>query len=297
MTYGVTPIGFARKELSVILAEIEERAIMIFGAEVIQSSQSPMGQLNGLMANLIAGTWELGEDVYSSLDADQSEGNNLDRIAKLRLLARSPDEGDLDLRRAITNLDRANIDIQDLARAVRSVPGVTYGYPFVNEKDAVDARGLPANSVSVAVVGGDDAEVAATIRRYVVPGISTSGSHVVETSVDGLCRTIRFTRPTVVPLTLKVTIRSIESPCACQPPNVLAIRDTIAAGLATCPLINGEDLTKHRIAVALSAMPNVELVAAEAMRPGGAFSPLPFGLTFGELGQVSIDSNNVAYAT
>ena len=295
--YGVTPLGFRRKELATVLAEIEDLAIQIFGPEVIQTAQSPLGQLNGLYANLTTGVWELAEDIYQSFDADQSEGVNLDRIAKLRLIARTVGEGDVDLRRAITNLDRANIDVQDLVRAVKAVEGVSYAYAFVNDGDETDARGITPHAISVAVLGGDDAAVAGVIRRYVVPGVSTSGTHIVETAIDGLCRSIRFTRVTEIPISLAVKVREVDSPCACQPPSVTAIRDTLAAGLTECPLINGETLTQHRVSVALSAMPNVQLVSVEAQRPGGAFSPLPFGFAFTEVGRIAAGRIEVAYAT
>lgn len=297
MTYGVSPTGFNRPRVPELLAEIEEKARGIFGAGVIQTAQSPLGQINGLYAHLSAILWEHAEDVYQSYDPDQAEGIRLDQIAKLRLLNRAVGELDPDLRRAITNLDRANIDVQDLVRAVKAVEGVSYAYAFVNDGDETDARGITPHAISVAVLGGDDAAVAGVIRRYVVPGVSTSGTHIVETAIDGLCRSIRFTRVTEIPISLVVKVREVDSPCACQPPSVTAIRDTLAAGLTECPLINGETLTQHRVSVALSAMPNVQLVAVEAQRPGGAFSPLPFGFAFAEVGRIAADRIEVAYAT
>ena len=52
--YGVQSTGYVRKPLSVILSEIEASMTTEFGPGVIQTSQSPFGQLNGLMADLVA---------------------------------------------------------------------------------------------------------------------------------------------------------------------------------------------------------------------------------------------------
>jgi hypothetical protein len=42
--YGVLPTGYARKPLAVILAEIEQRMIDLFGPNVVQTAQSPLGR-------------------------------------------------------------------------------------------------------------------------------------------------------------------------------------------------------------------------------------------------------------
>ena len=61
--YGVQPTGFVRKPLAVILAEIESSLITEFGPGVIQTPQSPLGQINGTFADIMAEMWELFEDV------------------------------------------------------------------------------------------------------------------------------------------------------------------------------------------------------------------------------------------
>jgi hypothetical protein len=85
-TYGVVPTGFNRKSFNTILLEIENAMVTEFGPSVIQTSQSPFGQLNGLMADLITTLWEYAEDVYQSYDVEQAEGTRLDALATLRLM-------------------------------------------------------------------------------------------------------------------------------------------------------------------------------------------------------------------
>lgn len=72
--YGVTSSGYVRKPLATILAELEAAMRTQFGAGVIQTAVSPLGQLNGLVADLLAEVDERNLDLYQSYDPDQAEG-------------------------------------------------------------------------------------------------------------------------------------------------------------------------------------------------------------------------------
>lgn len=269
--YGVTPTGFSRKPLSIILAEIEAANITQFGPGLVQTSQSPMGQINGLMAELINMVWELGEDIYQSYDPDQAEGARLGMLARLRLINRAEDETDPSFRRAITNEGQARIDLQDISRAVADIPGVTYSHVWVNDDDSVDENGMPAGSICVAVTGGDDAEIAAAVRRYVVPGITVFGNTEVESVVDGYCRTLRILRPIEVPVTLSVTVRTFKDQLGCPPPAATAIETALLNGLY---LLNGDDITAYRIrSVIENSFSNVEVISFEGERNELAQAP------------------------
>lgn len=297
-TYGVTPTGFSRKSLPTILAEIEDAAIGIFGPAVIQSPQSPMGQLNGLMADLIAGMWEIAEDVYQSVDPDQAEGARLDMLGRIGGVARTAGETDAAYRRHVTNLTEPHIGLQVLAAAVRSVPGVSYVRAYANDTDEPDVHGVPGHSVAVAVIGGTDADVAAAVRTRIVPGIGTFGNVRAQTIIDGFCRTVSIVRPNPVEMSLVITVQAVEIACACQPPAASDIRDAIAAALAgSCRLANGEDLTMHRIRAALAGMPSAEVVSVEASAAGGGAQALPYPFSFFEIGDFSASRITVRYAT
>jgi hypothetical protein len=199
MTYGVLPEGFRRKELSLILAEVEAALITEFGPDVIQSAQSPLGQINGVFAEAIAILWELLEDAYQSYDPDQAEAVRLDTLARIRILARAGGESDESFRQAITNFGRARIDIQDIVRAIRALDGVTYTQVFLNDGDVIDANGIAPGQLAVCVLGGDDEAIAAELRRYIVPGVTTTGNFRVESNIDGFCRSFPIVRPIVIP--------------------------------------------------------------------------------------------------
>jgi len=283
MIYGVVPTGFNKKPLAVVLAEIEQAAINVFGPGVIQTPQSPLGQLNGIFSEAAAILYEHGEDVYQSYDPDQAESVRLDALGKLRLIERAVDEGDASYRQAITNLDRARIDMQDLQRAIVNIDGVTYAHVFVNDLDVSDDDGLPGHAVAVAVLGGDDTEIATTIRRYVVPGISTYGNTRIDSSVDGFCRTIYFSRPVAVPITLLITVNRSADSNGCPPAALSAIEEGFLLDMETARRpINGEDISVFLVRSAIEArFPNVEVVSVTGSRAGDAVMPL--GISFDEI--------------
>ncbi|MFC7663691.1 hypothetical protein ACFQWF_14655 [Methylorubrum suomiense] len=220
MPFGTTPTGFVRKPLTTALAEIEEKAREIFGPGVIQTPQSPLGQLNGFAASIITTAWEMAEDVYQSYDPDQAEGIRLEQLGRIRLLERMDGETDPAYRQAITNEDRARIDLADINRAIAKIDGVSYVQVFVNPADAEDADGVPGHSIAVAVIGGDDEAIARAIRPYVVPGVNTYGNSRVDIDVEGYCRTMLFIRPTPIRMGLQLVAKVAPDRLGCprRPP-------------------------------------------------------------------------------
>jgi hypothetical protein len=124
MSYGVTPTGFNRPRVPELLAEIEEKARGIFGSGVVQTAQSPLGQLNGMFAELVGTLWEAAENTYQSYDPDQAEGVRLEQLGRMRLLERIDGELDPAYRQAITNAGRARLDIagRDLVQSLCGRP-------------------------------------------------------------------------------------------------------------------------------------------------------------------------------
>jgi hypothetical protein len=297
MSYGTTPTGFVRKPLVQILAEIEENAKQVFGENVIQSPESPLGQLNRLCASLGTTLWETAEDTYQSYDPDQAEGVRLEQLGRIRLLERMDGEGDADYRAAITNQGRARIDIADLSRAASQVEGVSFAKVFINPKDETDADGIPGHAVAVAVIGGDDDAVARAIRPYIVPGIDAYGNARADIDVDGYCRTIYFVRPTPIRLGLQLQARVKADRLGCPPPSAVAIGLTVSNALTgqTRP-VNGQDIDLHLIRTAVTAAyPNVEIIGGTyTLLPDGDLMPLPALIPFLSIAEIVPASVTVA---
>lgn len=291
MAFGVVPSGFDLKRLPDILAEIQAANVATFGPGVTQTDQSPLGQLNGLHADIAAALWELALSVYQSLDPDQAEGARLDQVGKLRLLTRATGESDIDFRQAITNAGRARIDMSDLSQALSALTGVTWVQTYVNADETTDSDGIPPQHVAVAVLGGDDDEIAQTVRAYVVPGIGTYGNATIETTIEGFCRSIKVVRPTEVEITIEVDVMAQPDRAGCPPPSVLAIAAGLAQSLtgATRPR-NGQDVTEFLVRQAVeSRYPNVQVVEVRASRTPASPSAVPLELTFFEIMSISAD--------
>lgn len=298
MAYGVNPTGFELKRLPEILADLEAANVATFGPGVVQTAASPLGQINGLHADLVATVWELALSIYQSLDPDQAEGARLDQIAKLRLLGRGEGEGDLSFRQAITNAGRARIDMSDLSQALSALTGVTYVQTYVNDLDVADADGISAHSVAVAILGGDDDEIARTIRAYVVPGIGTYGNVTAETEIEGFCRAVRLIRPAEIAVEIEVDVVARTDRNGCPPPAANVIAAGIAQGMTgTERPRNGQDVTEflvRRIVESRYPMLEVQEVRAAVIPATPEEVPLAFG--FFEIMKVSFDKITVSVA-
>lgn len=290
MAYGVIPSGFELKRLPEILAEIEAANIATFGPGVIQTAASPLGQLNGLHADLAAAVWELALSVYQALDPDQAEGVNLERVGKLRLLSRASGESDADFRLAITNAGRARIDMSDLSQALSALSGVTWVQTYVNDADTADADGISAHSVAVAVLGGDADEIAQTVRAYVVPGIGTYGNTILQTTIEGFCRQIKIIRPAVVDVEIEVDVIASADRNGCPPPSALVIASGLADALTGATRPNGQDVTNYLVRQAVeSRYPNIQVSAVRASRVPASPGAVPVAMSFFEIMSVSAD--------
>nr|QIG67156.1 baseplate assembly protein J [Rhizobium phage RHph_TM26] len=264
--YGVQPTGFVRKDLSTILAEIEALMITEFGPGVLQTADTPLGQINGLMSDLVTQLWELGEDIYQSYDPDQAEGTRLDTLGTIRLINRQASEVDVSYRQAITNAGQARIDIQDITRAVAAISGVTYSHIWINDTGLMDENSMPPSSVCVAVTGGDPDEIGAAIRKYLVPGVSIYGNTTIESELDGFCRSFRILRPIEVPVVLSIKVAKRRDGDGCPPPSNEAIKQYL---LNNINLLNGDDVSYYRVrSIIESGFSNVEVLSITGSRDG-----------------------------
>lgn len=260
--YGVQPTGFVRKPLSVIKAEIEASNRAEFGSNVIQTPQSPLGQLNGLLTEYATQLWELAEGVYQSYDPNQAVGSRLEQLGNIRLVKRADGETEASFRRAITNSGAARIDIQDLTRAVAAIEGVTYAHVFVNDGGGRDDNGQPGGSLAIAVTGGSDDEIALAVRRYIAPGVQLYGTYQISSVVEGFCRTTKIIRPIEVDVDLVIRVRLFKDQNGCPPPSLTVIAEKIRS----LYILNGEDVSSYFLRTAVESIPGVELISFQGER-------------------------------
>jgi hypothetical protein len=254
--YGVQPTGYVRKPLAVFLSELQQSAIDEFGIDIIQTAESPLGQIQAIMALAFSEVDETIFDTYQSFDADVSEGPRQDIIGGLRDLVRQDDEADSDYRLRITNQGQGNIKLTAIVDALRAIPGVTWAAAIENRTAAVNALGMDPHSAAYAVKGGADEDVALAIYQMSVPGIGLEGNTLIEVVADGYCQSVRFVRPVDVPIQINLVVRAVPDACNCAPPSIGTIIDFVVADFENdrCGFRHGDSVTVDRVEVAAAKM-------------------------------------------
>lgn len=88
---------------------------------------------------------------------------------------------------------------------LQNVEGVYSAICYENDTDEEDALGLPPHSFEVVAYGGLDEEVAKAIFRRKAGGIQTYGGKTISVvALNGQSYSIHFSRPTTVPVYVKV---------------------------------------------------------------------------------------------
>ena len=108
---------------------------------------------------------------------------------------------------------------ESIVASIQQVAEVTRAAGFENDTSATSTgteppdipAGLPPHSVTFTVEGGDDEEVAQAIYNKKTPGCYTNGTTEVQImSESGNVDTIRFYRPTYVPIYASVSVRKLS---------------------------------------------------------------------------------------
>ncbi|MFG1402001.1 baseplate J/gp47 family protein [Xanthobacter sediminis] len=119
-------------------------------------------------------------------------------------------DAELRLRQSVSTALPSRSIGDGLLGAVLSLPGVERAKLYDNDLDTTDANGIPGHTIALVVDGGDAAEIAREILARKGPGCGTYGT-TSETVFDAYAmpRTVRFFRPSDVPITVSITIKAI----------------------------------------------------------------------------------------
>lgn len=98
--------------------------------------------------------------------------------------------------------------IETLYGNLMQLEGVTFCRVYQNTTLVEDGRGLPAKSIAVVIVGGDDDEIALTIFQHVALGVATFGTTLVSViSQQDFEYPIYFSRPEEVPIYISIEVQ------------------------------------------------------------------------------------------
>jgi hypothetical protein len=251
---------------------------------VTQTAQSPLGQINGLMSDILADTWEIIEDTYQSFDVDQAAGPRLDMLAKLRRMERVDGEQDAAFQARITNQGQADIRLTANISRLAALSGVTFAWAIENATASTNSYGMPAHSVAYAVLGGDDVEVGGAVYQLSVPGIEMIGNHPVSIVADGYCRVVTFIRPALVRVRVEVDVRPIPSSTGCAPPNTGTLTNALIAAFAGADgFKNGETVTEDRVESEAGKLGDLKIVDVRIARVSNVIEAETLPMTLFEL--------------
>lgn len=144
-------------------------------------------------------------------------------------------ESDPQLRiRRTAELSNAGSSTADAIRAdvLEKLPKTVSCHVYFNDADATDVNGLPGHSIEViarlpGAIAADDQALADLILDSKAAGIGTYGlSSKVSTDSQGNEETIKFTRPTDVPIYVVMTV--LKDPDLFPPDGALQIKEALA---------------------------------------------------------------------
>lgn len=121
-------------------------------------------------------------------------------------------DAELRQRQTISTANPSLTVLQGTEGAVGNLMGVTDVRAYENDSGTTDGNGIPGHNVAVVVLGGDDTEIAQTIQIHKTPGVGTYGStSVLVYDSHGMPLNISFTRPTLVTITVELTIAANQN--------------------------------------------------------------------------------------
>jgi len=161
---------------------------------------------------------------------------------------------------------------------IKSVLNVNRYEIYENDTGVTDANGIPSHSIAAVVEGGLDNDIANQIYYRKNGGCGTFGTtSITIADIYGIPATIRFYRPTYVPIFATIGIKGLSGYTTAT---TAAIKGAVVNYLNSLKI--GEDLTVSVLwGIVLSVMPNLSV-------PQFAITSLVAGKTIGAQGTTDI---------
>lgn len=140
----------------------------------------------------------------------------------------------LRVRQSISTSIPAKSTYESLVGAVAGLPGTNRYRGYENETPGLDAYGLPGNSVSIVVEGGDDLAIATVIYKKKAPGTITAGTtSATVIDVYGIPHRVYFSRPVQVPVQVLAPVKPLGRFTSSKD---LAIRSAVSDWINSHPI-------------------------------------------------------------
>lgn len=177
--------------------------------------------------------------------------------------------------------------IEALISALANVEGVTDLIVYENDTDITDAYGVPAHSFMPIVQGGLTTAIAEAIWQNKPTGIRSYGNTTVSIAdSQGIMHNISFTRPTLVPIYVSVSISSTGSLAGDAPAQIKQkVYEYLSGNYAI-----GDDIIYSRLYTPVNSVPGHQVNSLTL-----GTSPSPVGtsnvaIAFDEIGSFSTEN-------
>lgn len=226
---GITPFGFETKSLNTIREEMNAQLVAAIGNGFDTSVDTPQGQMVAVFSDAVSLMWELSQDVYTSFDLRQATGTRLDELGRFRNLPRIFGESDVDYRqRLLAPVNVTQLAVGRIQSAVSAIDGVARVLVAFNDTGVEQNTQLEPLTITISVEGGDDLEVARTISENLAFGLGLTGNTLVNVeTANGVCRTIRFTRPEELELEIELITQASSSVGVCSGTSTVVIEQLL----------------------------------------------------------------------
>lgn len=174
---------------------------------------------------------------------------------------------------------------------VLDVSHVTEAYCYINDDNVLDTYGQPAHSFQIVVRGGADLDIATAIMKTKPVGIYCHGTSSINLiDATGVSRTIRWTRPSPVPIYVTVNVETYGQQIS-DAALVAAVRDTIT-GLETSYKIGNDVVASKMVKAIFDTDPTIQNVSSVLI--GLAASPSTSStISIGPIGYAAFDASRI----
>lgn len=184
----------------------------IFGQEAELDEAVPDYQLLSVFAKALDDTSALVLSAYNSRNPAYASGQALDLLLPQYGIVRQPGETDAEVRGRmdLVTAGRGIFFFDAMEAAIRQVPNVSKVMIRANDENT-EVDGIAPHTIAAYVHNGNAGLVAEAIWRKKPPGIGTYGSLSRSvTDEQGNTHTVKFSRPTLLPVSFWIELKSYE---------------------------------------------------------------------------------------
>ena len=157
---------------------------------------------------------------------------------------------------------------------------VSYARIYENMTDAVDTKGLPPHSFMAIVKGGTDTDIGEAVWDNKPLGIASQGNtSVVVRDSQNLERTVKFSRPTEIPIYVNITVEKVRT--AFPANGVDLIRQAVVEFINSNAGF-GEEIIYTRMFTPINLVPGHQVNVLEIGRSSGAMGTTNIVLNWDE---------------